>query len=520
MAKVKIITAAEAAAQVPDGAVINTEGFVQAGLSETLNRALEQRFLETGHPKDLTIFTVAGQGAGAGTGSDHFAHEGMVKRLIAGHYNLAPTLRTMAIEGKIEAYNLPQGTMAQMVRDAAGKRLGTLTHVGLNTYVDPRIEGAKVNANTTEDIVKLVEIEGEERLLFKSQPLDVVFVRGTYADESGNITLEKEACTLDATSLAQCAKNNGGKVFVQVEKVVANGSLDPRLVKIPGIYVDAVIIAEGDDNAQIYKQEYDGSMTGDFRVPLGSLEAPKLDAKKIIARRAAMELQKGAVVNLGIGVPEFVSAVANEEGIGDWMTLTVEAGPVGGVPQGGSRFAGSVNVDCILDQPYQFDFYDGGGIDQAFLGLAQVDEKGNLNVSKFGGRIAGCGGFINITQNAKKVVFCGTFTAGGLDVSVEGGKLNIRQEGRNCKFMNHVEQITFSGNYAKRLNKEVLYITERAVFKLTKEGLMLIEIAPGVDVEKDVLALMDFKPLISKDLRLMDDFIFNEELMELSKKIA
>lgn len=517
MAKVKIITAAEAAAQVPDGAVINTEGFVQAGLSETLNRALEQRFLETGHPKDLTIFTVAGQGAGAGTGSDHFAHEGMVKRLIAGHYNLAPTLRTMAIEGKIEAYNLPQGTMAQMIRDAAGKRVGTITHVGLNTYVDPRIEGAKVNSATTEDIVKLIEIEGEEKLLFKSQPLDVTFIRGTYADESGNISLEKECCTLDATSLAQCAKNNGGKVFVQVEKVVANGSLDPRTVKIPGIYVDAVIIAEGDDNAQIYKQDYDGSMTGDFRVPLGSLEAPKLDAKKIIARRAAMELQKGAVVNLGIGVPEFVSAVANEEGIGDWMTLTVEAGPVGGVPQGGSRFAGSVNVDCILDQPYQFDFYDGGGIDQAFLGLAQVDEKGNLNVSKFGGRIAGCGGFINISQNAKKVYYLGTFTTGGLKIATGDGKLEITQEGKSKKFIKEVEQITFSGTYAAKIGQPVIYITERAVFELRPDGVYLTEIAPGIDLQTQVLDLMDFVPKMDGEPKLMDARLFTDELMGLAE---
>lgn len=517
MAKVKIITAAEAAAQVPDGAVINTEGFVQAGLSETLNRALEQRFLETGHPKDLTIFTVAGQGAGAGTGSDHFAHEGMVKRLIAGHYNLAPTLRTMAIEGKIEAYNLPQGTMAQMIRDAAGKRVGTITHVGLNTYVDPRIEGAKVNSKTTEDIVKLIEIEGEEKLLFKSQPLDVTFIRGTYADESGNISLEKEACTLDATSLAQCAKNNGGKVFVQVEKIVADGSLDPRVVKIPGIYVDAVILAEGDDNAQIYKQEYDGSMTGDFRVPLGSLEAPKLDAKKIIARRAAMELQKGAVVNLGIGVPEFVSAVANEEGIGDWMTLTVEAGPVGGVPQGGSRFAGSVNVDCILDQPYQFDFYDGGGIDQAFLGLAQVDEKGNLNVSKFGGRIAGCGGFINISQNAKKVYYLGTFTTGGLKIATGDGKLEITQEGKSKKFVKEVEQITFSGTYAAKIGQPVVYITERAVFELRPDGVYLTEIAPGIDLQTQVLDLMDFAPKMDGEPKLMNARLFKDEIMGLAE---
>lgn len=423
----------------------------------------------------------------------------------------------MAIEGKIEAYNLPQGTMAQMVRDAAGKRIGTITHVGLNTYVDPRIEGAKVNAKTTEDIVKLIEIEGEEKLLFKSQPLDVVFVRGTYADESGNITLEKECCTLDATSLAQCAKNNGGKVFVQVEKVVANGSLDPRMVKIPGIYVDGVIIAEGDDNAQIYKQDYDGSMTGDFRVPLGSLEAPKLDAKKIIARRAAMELENDVVVNLGIGVPEFVSAVANEEGIGDKMTLTVEAGPVGGVPQGGSRFAGSVNVDCILDQPYQFDFYDGGGIDQAFLGLAQVDEQGNLNVSKFSGRIAGCGGFINISQNAKKVYYVGTFTTGGLKIATGDGKLEIVQEGKSKKFIKEVEQITFSGTYAAKIGQPVMYITERAVFELRPDGVYLTEIAPGIDLQTQVLDLMEFAPKMDGEPKLMDERIFKDEVMGLAK---
>ena len=387
----------------------------------------------------------------------------------------------------------------------------------MNTYVDPRIEGAKVNSKTTEDIVKLIEIEGEEKLLFKSQPLDVTFIRGTYADESGNISLEKECCTLDATSLAQCAKNNGGKVFVQVEKVVANGSLDPRTVKIPGIYVDAVIIAEGDDNAQIYKQEYDGSMTGDFRVPLGSLEAPKLDAKKIIARRAAMELQKGAVVNLGIGVPEFVSAVANEEGIGDWMTLTVEAGPVGGVPQGGSRFAGSVNVDCILDQPYQFDFYDGGGIDQAFLGLAQVDEKGNLNVSKFGGRIAGCGGFINISQNAKKVYYLGTFTTGGLKIATGNGKLEITQEGKSKKFVKEVEQITFSGSYAAKIGQPVIYITERAVFELRPDGVYLTEIAPGIDLQTQVLDLMDFAPKMDGEPKLMDARLFTDELMGLAE---
>ena len=519
MAKVKILTAAEAANLVEDGMTVSTNGFVACDLPEELTSALEKRFLETGSPKNLTYFYAAGQGNRDGSGADHFAHEGMTSTVIAGHYNMAPKLGELIMQNKIKAYNLPQGTLSQLYRDIAAKKLGTLTHVGLYTFADPRVEGGKLNDITTEDLVEVVNICGEERLLYKAIHVDVALIRATYADEYGNITMEHECCTAEATAIAQAAKNCGGKVIVQVEKVVTD--VDPKLVKVPGIYVDAVVVTENKENhTQCVGCEYDGSMTGEFRVPLGSLEAPSLSPKKIIGRRAAMELRPDTVVNLGIGIPEYISMVANEEGIGDHFTLTVEAGPVGGVPQGGPQFGGAVNAQAILDQPAQFDFYDGGGVDDAFLGLAQADKDGNINVSKFGPKIAGCGGFINITQNAKRVVFCGTFTAGGLDVAVENGQLHILQEGKSRKFMNHVEQITFSGNYAKRLNKEVLYITERAVFKLTKEGLMLIEIAPGVDLEKDVLSHMDFKPLISKNLKLMDEFLFREELMDLSKKIA
>ena len=346
----------------------------------------------------------------------------------------------------------------------------------------------------------------------------ITTVSGTYADERGNVTLERECSTCEATAIAQAAKNCGGKVVVQVEKVVQD--VDPRLVKIPGIYVDALVVAEApEDQSQCQGTPgYDPAMTGEIRLPLGALEYPKMSAKKIMGRRAAMELEADKVVNLGIGAPEYVSMVASEEGIGDYMTLTVESGPVGGVPQGGNKFGGSINVEAILDQPYQFDFYDGGGVDLAFLGLAECDKKGNINVSKFGPRLAGCGGFINITQNAKKVFFIGTFTAGGLKVHCEDGKLVIDQEGKQKKLIDTVQQITFSGEYAIKTGQPVMYITERAVFELKEDGIHLTEVAPGIDVQTQVLDLMDFAPIIPEGgPKLMDERIFKDEVMGLGK---
>ena len=517
MAKKPVITAAEAALMVQDGMTISTSGFVASAMPEALNRALEERFLETGHPCNLTLFFAAAQGNRDGSGGDHYAHEGMLKRIVAGHYNMNPEMGKLINANKLEAYNLPQGTLAQLFRDIAAHKLGTLTHVGLNTFADPRIEGGKLNSVTTEDIVEVVEILGQERLLYKAMKIDVGLIRGTYADENGNVTLERECCTTEVTAIAQAVKNNGGKVIVQVEKVVEAGTLDPKLVKIPGIYVDAIVVCQNKvDHAQCQGCEYDGSMTGDFRVPLGSLEYPPMSAKKIIGRRAAMELEPDKVVNLGIGIPEYISMVASEEGIGDYMTLTVEAGPVGGVPQGGPKFGGSVNAESILDQHVQFDFYDGGGVDLAFLGLAQADEAGNINVSKFGPRIAGCGGFVNITQNAKKVFFCGTFTAGGIKTHVEDGKLVIDQEGREKKMIANVEQITFSGKYAQKTGQPVKYITERAVFELRPDGMYLTEVAPGIDVQTQIIDLMEFAPKMDTNgPKLMDARIFGEGLMGL-----
>ncbi len=513
MKKVKILTARQAADLVKDGDVITTSGFVASCNAEALCKALEERYLETGTPKNLTLIYAASQGNRDGRGADHLAHEGLLKRAIAGHWNTAPKLAQLALDNKMEGYNIPQGTILHMFRDIAANKIGTFTTVGLETFVDPRNGGGKLNSITKDDLSKIIEIEGTEQIFYKAFPIDIAFIRATYADECGNISFEKEITPLEGTSVAQAVSNRGGTVIVQVEKVVKAGTLDPKLVKIPGICVSAVVVADPIDHQQSFDCDYNPALTGEIREETGeNIQPVKLNAKKIIGRRGAMELTEGSAVNLGIGAPEYVAKVAAEEGIGDYMTLTVESGPVGGIPQGGLRFGSSLNPDCLLDQPYQFDFYDGGGLDIAYLGLAQCDEKGNINVSRFGPRIAGCGGFINITQNSKKVVFCGTFTAGGLKVKAGEGKLEIIQEGKEKKFLKDVEQVTFSGNYANKKGQTVMYITERAVFELRKDGVHLIEVAPGIDIQTQILDLMDFKPFID-EVKVMDERIFKDEIM-------
>jgi len=505
----KVVSAAEAVGKIRDGDTVIWTSVGLAGFCHEVALALEKRFLDTGAPRNLTIAHDSGCGDGkTPRGMNVVAHEGLVRRLISGHTGHAPKMGKLINDNLIEAYLLPQGVMTHLWRHVAGKKPGVITKIGLGTYVDPRRGGGKVSPRTTEELVKLIELEGEEWLLYKPIPVNVAVIRASVADERGNLTMEREPLLLEGLPMAQAARNCGGIVIAQVEYLAKTGTLHPQKVKIPGVLVDYIVVATSPANhMQAGTVQFDPALCGDTRVPLVGMPPLPMGERKIMARRAALELKPDKLVNLGIGVPDGISSIAAEEGVLDLLMLTTEVGTYGGMPVSGKDFGCTLNAEAIIEHHSQFDFYDGGGLDYTFLGMAQVDRFGNVNVSKFGQRVVGSGGFINISQSAKQAVFCGAFTDGA-EIDIRDGQLHIVKEGTTQKFVADVDQITFSGEYSQKRNQPVLYITERAVFRLMNGKMTLIEVAPGIDVERDVLGQMGFRPEISPQLTTMPPEIF------------
>jgi propionate CoA-transferase len=515
---IKLIDADAAAALVKDGDTLVVGGNGGTGAPEKILTALEKRFLSGGHPRELTLFHVTGIGAVTEKGLCHLAHKTLIRRVIGGNYGLQIPFMNLIVRNEIEAYNFPQGVMSQMCRAMAGKQPGVLTHVGIGTYMDPRQDGGRMNARTIEPMVELIISGGREWLLYRAPDPTVAIIRGTTADEDGYVAMEHEATTREDLSIAQAVHNAGGIVICQVKRLAGRGSLHPQMVKIPGYLIDYFVLDP--QQSQTYGTAYEPSRSGETRVPLSTITPDPLSERRVIARRAAFELKAGDVVNLGVGISAMIPNVAAEEEISDLMTLTVESGVIGGVPGYAREFGTSLNPRAILDQSYQFDFYDGGGLDCAFLSFAEVDGEGNVNVTRFGNRYDGSGGFINITQNAKRLVFSGSLTGGKFDIAVEDGKLNIRKDGNVQKFVPKVRQISFNGNIARERKQKVVYVTERAVFVLEADGFVLREVAPGVRPKEDVLDKLGFTPRVAEQLRIMDQRIFRSGRMGLSEVIG
>ena len=508
----KVIDAAAAAALIDDGQAVWFSGSGGGHLvPEAVIEALAARFARTGAPRDLALGSVVSLGDWNAAGFSRLALPGLARRVISAGFNNCPAFARMAVADEIEAWTLPQGVLSQLMREMAAGRPGLATPIGLGTFVDPRQQGGRQSARATADLVERLTLGGADCLFYPSLPIDVVVIRGTTADEDGNLTLEDEAIFGEPFAMACAARRTGGRVIAQVKRVARRGTLPPKAVKVPGVLVDHVVVVP--DQPQTYLTAWDPAYAGALRVPLGALAPLPLDARKVIARRAASELFDGAIVNIGYGVSTGISAVAAEEGFLDAICLTVEQGLFGGAPALGQDFGTARNYAAMIEQPSQFDFYDGGGLDMAFLSFAEVDRHGNVNVSRYGPHVTGPGGFINISQGTRKVTFSGMLTTGGLDIRPEGAGMRVHREGRTAKFVPDVEQITFSGAVARERGQEILYLTERAVFRLGADRLILEEVAPGIDVRADVLERIGFEVEVADELRAMEARLFADGAM-------
>lgn len=523
MIKANFINASKAIEMIKDESTICTIGMTLVSASETILKEIEKNFLETGHPKNITLVHSCGQ-SDRERGIQHLAHEGLVKRIIGSHWGLQPRWMEMIAESKVEAFCLPQGQIAQLYRSMACGLPGKMSKVGLGTFIDPRYEGGKMNERTKplKNIVDILQYDNEEYMFYKAIPLDIVIIRGTTCDEMGNMTTTEEAMKLEVLPAVLAAKRFGGKVIAQVKTVVANGTINPKEVTVPGVFIDAIVQCDNpmEDHRQTSSWYYDPSYSGQIRVPNNHIKKAEFNERKFIARRGTMELKKGDVVNLGTGIPnDMVGSVCIEEGVNDDIMITVESGIYGGQQAGGIDFGIGQNLVAMITHHEQMDYYNGAGVDCTFMGLGELDQEGNVNSTKMGSRCTGAGGFIDITQNAKKVVFLGTFTASGAKYKFEKDKLTILQEGKIRKMVNKVAQISFNGKIAREKGQEVMIVTERAVFKLCKKGVELIEVAPGIDLQTQVLDMMDFKPILAKEIKIMNKELFNKDTIFNLKKI-
>ena len=526
----KVVSLERAASLIPDGAVVTVSSSSGLHCPDAMLRAIGERFASTGSPKGITSINPIAAGDMYGIdGIDHLARPGLLRRVIAGSYPSGPSSMSspkiwqMINDDEVEAYNLPSGILYHLHLDIAAKRPGVLTKVGLDTFVDPRRHGGRMNARTTEDLVQVVQFDGEEWLYVRAFPIDVAIVRGTSADEEGNLSMEHEGAYLGALDQALAARNSGGIVIAQAKRVVATGSIPTQQVRVPGNLVDVVVVDP--EQMQTTETRYDPAISGEIRVPESGFEPVPWGADKVIARRAAMALRAGEAVNLGFGISALVPRVLLEEGHGDDVTWVIEQGAVGGVPLLGFAFGCAANAAAFMPSPRQFTYFQGGGFDRTCLSFMQVGADGSVNVSKLALKphvSAGAGGFVDITANARRIVFAGYLTAGGLQLDLSEGKLTVVAEGRNKKFVPDVEHVTFSGPKAVERGAEVIYVTERAVFRLTPGGLEVMEVAPGIDLEREVLGQLAIPVTVSPSLTPMDARLFRPESMglELARRPA